>query len=175
MSKFDEREHIFTEEKIKISLPSAEENSSGYYSQVLLDNNEIFWVLNPEYGIYRYDPQTKSLDTTFDLPSGFRCAEIAANGTIYVLVYDEIMIDGEFQIEAALNYYDTSTGKVNEHNLAYLLEPYPVPMLSLFIDHQKRIWLDNFAYQDKDGVWYQPQRSPLFISPIPIPSPKLGK
>jgi hypothetical protein len=100
-----------------------------------LDNNEIFWVLSPEYGIYRYHPQTKSLDITFDLPSGFRCAEIAANGTIYVLVYDEIMIDGEFQIEAALNYYNTSTGKVNERNLAYLLEPYPVPMLSLFIDH----------------------------------------
>jgi hypothetical protein len=56
LSKFDEREHIFTEEKIKILLPSAEENSSGYYSRVLLDNNEIFWVLSPEYGIYRYDP-----------------------------------------------------------------------------------------------------------------------
>ena len=93
---------------------------------------------------------------SFDLPSGFRDAEIAPNGTIYVLVYDKTMIDGEFQIEAALNYYDTSTGEVNERNLAYLLEPYPVPILNLFIDRQKRIWLDNFAYQDKDGYGINP-------------------
>jgi hypothetical protein len=33
-------------------------------------------------------------------------------------------------------------------------------------DYKGRIWLDNIAYRSEDEVWYQIERSPLFISLI---------
>lgn len=165
LSKFDELTNTFIPVKEVQNLAAVvEKGGSQYYSQVLLDEDGMFWILVPVDGIYKYDPNSGEMKKYFDLPAAFRDAKIAPHGDIYVLVNNMYYQDGEERFDYILKYYNTKTGKNSEFALAYYLEPYPKPF-TLLVDHQGRIWLDNIAFID-DGTLYQIQRSPLFISPI---------
>ncbi len=165
LSKYDELTNTFISGENIENLPAVvEKDGSHYYSQVLLDEEGMFWILVPTDGIYKYDPNSEELKRIFDLPAAFRDAKITPDGTIYVLFNNIYYQDGEEHFDYILKYYNTKTSKNSEFALTYYLEPYPKPF-TLLVDHQGRIWLDNIAYID-DGTLYQIQRSPLFISPI---------
>ncbi|MEO5886520.1 MAG: hypothetical protein ABIQ77_02560 [Anaerolineales bacterium] len=166
LSKFNEKTNTFTVVEAVQNLASGIEKTGSYfYNQVILDNEGLFWILVPEDGIYRYNPVSGEVKRFFDLPTTFIDASVAADGTIYVLIYDQFIKAENLITQSFLNFYVPKTGETSSIALNYLLEPYPYPF-SLLIDHKDRIWLDNIAYIDENGVLYQIQRSPLFISPL---------
>lgn len=166
LSKYDEETSTFTVvEEVQNIASGIEKTGSYLYNQVLLDNDGTFWILVPEDGIYRYNPSNGEMKRFFDLPVTFNDADMTADGTIYVLVYDQFIKDGNLVTQSFLNYYVPGTGGASGVALNSLLEPYPYP-LGVLIDHKDRIWLDNIAYRREDGTWHQIQRSPLFVAPV---------
>lgn len=166
LSKFDEQTSTFTVvEEIQNLASGVEKTGSYFYNRVLLDNDGMFWILVPEDGIYRYNPSNREMKRFFDLPVIFNDADIAADGTIYVLIYNQFIKDGNLATQSFLNFYIPGTGEASGIALNALLEPYPYPF-GILIDNKDRIWLDNIAYMSEDGVWYQIQRSPLFVSSV---------
>jgi hypothetical protein len=165
LSKYDELSYSFIPVEDLQNLPSTvKENNSNYYSQVLLDEGGIFWILVPKDGIYKYDFFSKEIKKIFNLPGTFRDAEISSDGVIYLLINNFYYQDGKEFHNYLLKQYNTNTQEQTEIALFYNLEPYPTPN-NLLIDYQGRVWLDNVAYFE-EGKLFQIERSNLFISPV---------
>jgi hypothetical protein len=165
LSVYDDLTNSFLPVEDVQHLPAViERDASSYYSRVVLGNDGMLWILVPADGIYKYDPSAGETQKLFDLPEAFRDAKINSDGIIYVLFNNVYYRNGEQGHNYILKYYDTKTGKQGEHALVYSLEPYPTP-LTLLIDHQGRVWMDNIAYLEENTL-HQIVRSPLFVSPI---------
>jgi len=164
LSKYDEQENIFKIEEDLRSLHSGiEKDGFYYYSKVLLDKNGIFWILVPTDAIYSYDPTTRKVIRLIDLPSTFRDAQLDPNGGIYLLVSEFGYESGHEYHRYLIEHYQPKTNKIETFDLNYSIEPIPFAN-NILIDHMGRLWLDNIAYRDENKVWYQIQRSPIFVS-----------
>lgn len=165
LNKYDEVANAFIPVKEIANLPPViTSEGSYYYSVSLLDRNGIFWIFVPTDGIYAFNPETKVINRNFELQGTFRDVKIDSNGNIYILFNNTYFLDNKQYLNYLLKSYATESRDIGEIALSYRLEPYPTP-LTLLIDSQNRVWLDNIAYL-ADGNLYQIQRSSFFISPI---------
>jgi hypothetical protein len=162
--KFDEKERIFSPVKdVQHLPPRVQEDGIDYYSKVLLDTEGIFWIVVPNDAIYSYDPAVGKVKRWIDFPHVFTDAKIAPNGSIYIYINTYTYQSGTAYSTRILKQFNPKTGVMDTTDLNYVLESSP-GVGNILTDHLGRVWLDNVAYQDENGEWYQIQRSPLFIS-----------
>lgn len=166
LSKFDENTLSFISEESLAHLPTVVKGDFGnHYSQVILDENNIFWIVVPKDGIYKYNTRTKEIEKYFEISFVYSDIKISSDKVIYILLNMQSLSDGNLFNKVDLNFYDTKTRDADSISLNYLLEPYPFPN-RILIDSKGSVWLDSIAYRTKSGEWYQIQRSPLFISGV---------
>ena len=164
LSKFDIEKRMFTPVSELQGIPAgAMDNETGmyFYSQVLLDDKGIFWILSPLDAIYSYDPLTSTVVRHIDLPFIPQQAQLDSTESIYI--FPKRPWTYQFGQPTIIYQYFFEENMIEAFEADYHLEPSPY-FNYLFVDHSGRLWLDNIGYRDQDGIWYQIQRSPLFVS-----------
>jgi hypothetical protein len=162
--KLDEKERIFNPVKdVQHLPPKVKSDGIEYYSKVLLDREGIFWIVVANDGIYSYDPAASKVKRWVDFPYVVSDAKIAPDGSIYLYINTYTLQDGKGYSTRILKQFNPKTGVMDTTDLNYVLESSP-GVGNILTDHLGRVWLDNVAYQDENGRWYQIQRSPIFVS-----------
>lgn len=134
---------------------NAEQSDSPYgfdmRPQVVMDNTGMFWIVNVDTNLYRYDPM---LDTTeiildlsdFELGGGVSTITVSADGSLYLGLSDRVPgLSGDVLFE-----YLPQTDELVSISL-----PQEWPTFSdVFVDSSGRLWLDTVGYREETGTWH---------------------
>jgi len=127
--------------------------------KVVLDQNDVFWIIPHQDSIYSYDPSTNIIKQGITLPGlAVYGTALGPDGTIYILKGSSYLQTSND--EELLHFYP-QTDKVDEIGVPF--QP-PLIFLNLLVDHSGRLWLDDRGWMEPGGAWYEVVRSPIFIT-----------
>lgn len=123
-------------------------HSQGFLSralEIVLDDEDIFWIFGPDDGIYRYDPKTQTIGRQTNLPNTEihrLSTALASDGSIYFQVKP---FSGA---EEFLFQFIPETGEVV--TLDVPREPWEASA-GMLVDHRGRLWLGAMGYMETNG------------------------
>lgn len=156
LSRFDEAEGRFVPELEMLEIPAGILEEA--WNKVLLDENDLFWILVQEDGIYSYNPHTNVVNRHADLPEVVvRSAAISIDGHIF-------FSDG-FSSIYRFNPETNDIDSIGGSPLPFE-NPYTVIFHGMVVDHSNRLWLGDLGWVESADytTWYQLIRSPIFIT-----------
>lgn len=125
-------------------------------TRILLDNNDIFWILFPDDGLYQYDPVSQMNEKRLDHRDiSIRYMTLAPDGSVYFSEARKVPVtswrEHYTMPQGILFQYFPETGDVVSLN-----DPDGVwPLYSgLLVDHRGRLWLGPAGYHELDGTWH---------------------
>jgi len=154
IATFDERKRVFIENTaIKNVLDGP---------LVFDTKRQLFWAFIDQAGIFSIDPINGNIKFWISLPNlyantfpTYASVKIADNGDIYLLYNTGTRAN-------LLHKFVPETG-----SFTYIYDPireyYSIDPNSLFITKSGELWVNDTGWLDKDGVWHQIIRSPVFI------------
>lgn len=164
LAKYDE-----TAEKFEFFAPASAISAARidtdfripYWSVVLKDNKDIFWVLVHHDAIYSFDPTSNVVQKHLDLSDqAIYDAVISPYGEIYYIL--DLDTYGKRSIEQTpLFKFDPVTGKTEYVRIH--LEPWPLYGFP-FVDLKGRLWIGNLGFLDRDQKWYLLEKSNVFLT-----------
>lgn len=148
LSRFDDisMEFIVDTQSPKIPLQLGEDFDSDQV-EIILGENDEFWVFISNTGLFRYDPLNNNISQVLDLPN-FKITELALapDGSLYFIKKDNKL---GLQNEEVFKFMP-STGEL----IALKAPSEPWPMIwSILIDREERLWLGAVGWRDQDGNW----------------------
>lgn len=151
---FDESTQKF--ERLDIVEPIPE----GY---VYFDKRQgEFWIFEKFQAVYSLNPKTSTLVKRLETPNVdffYNSVALAPDGSIYIL--DSLGNDSSSKNDLQILKFSPQNNELETiYNPLFDLTPFS----SLFMDHSGRLWLDDHAWMNSDGVWYDVVRSPVFIT-----------
>jgi hypothetical protein len=147
LSRYNESRQRFEAAPGGPSIPIT--SQTGFLAQslsVVLDKEDIFWILGPDDGIYRYDPKAQSTERQTDILDTERLsAALASDGSIYF--QDKSLSEAE----EFLFQFIPETGETVA--LGVSREPWQASG-GMLVDHRGRLWLGAMGYMEPDGSWH---------------------
>lgn len=168
LSKFDESKRRFEVARGVLEFSPPVENVLGeqsiYYAsadmaKILLDENDIFWILIGNNGLYRYDPMQQVTERQDDLQDIFiGPTALSSEGNIY------IWAGTNSTGYTARDFYTATIGELLEYipqtgELVSLGMPGTPdemwPRFSgLLVDQNGRLWLGSVGFLEDNGTWH---------------------
>lgn len=154
LSKFNEQSRQFEFVSGVLETPFTYEQSF-LLPEIILDEQDIFWIFAQQDGLYRYDPVAQMITKQVDLPdSSVNDAALASDGRIYFENYDFRKLgSGEpsFRLyEGMLSQFIPDTGEVIELKLSD--DPWPV-FSGMLVTQNGQLWLGTTGFWQTDGTW----------------------
>ena len=123
------------------------------WPEIVLDNDENFWIFTKSEGLYKYNIISKSVSNVNDM-DGLRVVQAvkSIDNEIYLANYSEKIYSKEsfFQIINGLLYtYDTKTNQVKPISIP---ENHWPMFSNIFIDHEGKLWLGAIGWR-KNNDW----------------------
>ena len=124
------------------------------WPEIVLDNNDVFWIFAENDGIYRYDSVAQKTEKQADL-LGLDVTQTALSpdGNIYFKVYSEKIYSQEsfFQLlDGMLYQFIPETKEIV--SLKIPEEPWLV-FSGMLVDHDNKLWLGAIGYRELDDTW----------------------
>jgi hypothetical protein len=157
----DRFEVIGTENSVLIG------RGAGVGRNIVEDQSERFWLVYQD-NLIRFDPKTNQAEKILGEEQGYIPwdALVISSDNALFLVAEELSDVGGGEIERLdpqVIRYDIQTGDIQQYDAPPLTDA----NIELFIDHQERLWLNDFGYlelnHDGSWTWYQIIQSPIFI------------
>lgn len=144
ISRFDELSQTFEPISNLISIPLNESSFMAETFNIVLDQDDVFWLIGSSGVIYRYDPRSQKMEeiSKISASSGIQTA-LAQDGTIY------FKYPFYSQNENLLYRFIPDTGDVIPLDVPR--EPWEAATGMLF-DQQGRLWLGAMGFMDVDGT-----------------------
>jgi len=152
LSKFNETARRFEVVRGMLDLPFVTERNYYRLTEIVLDNQNIFWIFAEDDGIYRYDPSIKIVEKRQDMPDlQIVDAALSTDGSIYFQVHGWSE-EAPFQLlENTLFQFSPGTNTITPVNMPD--GQWPI-FSGLLVDHRGRLWLGSIGYRDTDGIWH---------------------
>jgi hypothetical protein len=164
LSYFDYEENLFLPVSALKEIPvGVEIKGAFYFSTVILDKNDVFWIFVPNGPLFSYDINKGLLIKHYESIPLLSDAALAPDNTMYLFVRDVSYEDGHANITNFIIHFLPLTSEFEYIDLNLKLEPYPI-FRNILVDHDGRLWLDNAGFLDVDNEWYQIQRASVFLS-----------
>jgi hypothetical protein len=160
LSKYSEEAGRFELEPAIQGIPAARIDSGNlpHWSKVLLDSDEVFWILVDGDGIYSYQPSSQEIKRHTALPdSEIREVAIAPSGGIYFDIYPKDWTSVNIQNDE-LFQFATTTGEIMAIRSPSGFWPRYGRML---VEHNGRLWLDTVGWREANGAWHRIYANPL--------------
>lgn len=127
--------------------------------RVVLDRNDVFWIIPHQGFIYSYNTVTRILKKHVTLPQlAVLDVAVAQDGSLYILKGSSYITTTE---DETLFHFYPATDKFEEIDVP--LGPFPT-YWNLLIDHTGNLWLNDRGWMEPNGTWHQIIRSPIFIA-----------
>jgi streptogramin lyase len=122
-------------------------------SEIVLDEQGIFWIFNVDTSLYRFDPASGVSERHFDLtmaaPQGVEDAVLAPDGTIY---FSKYVYFGYFDLsdDVIFQYHPVTNEAIS---VGLPREGWP-NYTGLYVDSRNWLWLGTVGYRDDVGEWH---------------------
>lgn len=149
LSKFNESTQIFEAATGGLDIPIVEEERGLIGApEIILDEQDVFWIFAQRDGIYRYDPQTQMTSRQADLPNNnmdVMQIALSPDGSIY---FKDVH---PYETDNFLYQFDPKTSEITVLEVTEIPWRYASGML---VDRQGQLWLGSFGYMDKNEKWH---------------------
>ena len=139
-----------------------EESKTMPTGNLLLDDDEKFWIFENKGGIYSFDTVSRKIEQHVSMPDletnsslYGSMISLAPDGSIYFLT-----ITNEQQSKLAHFFPKTNKLEFVPNFDHYLGDT----SYNLFVDRSGRLWLGDLGWMETNGTWYRAVRSPVFIT-----------
>ena len=124
------------------------------WPEVVLDEEDIFWLFVKSDGIYRYDPVTQRTERRASL-LGLDVTDVALSpdGSIYFQVFRQEIYSKEsfFRlIDGMLFRFLPTTSEIIPLDIPD--QPWPIPG-KILATHDGKLWLGAIGYREPNGAW----------------------
>lgn len=159
LSKYDEKDGGFKFEENVVSIPAAWKDSDGYdyWSNVLIDQDGIFWIFANKDAIFSYDPLSQEMKRHLEIPD-FLVSDVALapNQKIYITREWEFPV---FSIQdKEIWEFDPQKGVLK--SLGVPSEPWPA-YNNILVDRSGRLVLGAVGWLNENGTWQRIYPNPL--------------
>lgn len=153
LSKFSEstQEFELVEETAITSLNLALEPIRR--PQVLLDDNDTFWIIVEKNGIFHYSPMKHSIERVAELLDDFELSQavLSQDGSIYLRRF-EWAEKNRFRLPKDL-LFKLSPATAKLETVTMPNQEWPV-FSGMLVDRVGRLWLGSIGYRDVDLTWH---------------------
>jgi hypothetical protein len=124
--------------------------------EIVLDEQDIFWIFVQYDGLYRFDPAIQLTTKEEDLPDfNVNTSTLSSDGSIYLVNYDfRELASGKpsFRIyEGMLSQFIPSSGELV--HLRIPDEPWP-SFSGMLMTQTGQLWLGAIGYRESNGTWH---------------------
>ncbi|MBI9049677.1 MAG: hypothetical protein JEZ00_09675 [Anaerolineaceae bacterium] len=166
LSYYDDSQNKFFEDSRSVKIKELiQVPGSSLESEIVFDSQGYLWILASENGIYLYELQSGEVSKEITLEEGrIYGAKISPDGEIYY-VSDIVNVEHPELLEGKMFEYSPASHELKTIDVPRegLFESNRVPSFFVF-DSNGRLWIENKAYRDRDGQWYDILDNPLFIT-----------
>jgi ligand-binding sensor domain-containing protein len=141
--------------------PDPRIGGSTYWSDILLDANDVFWIVPRKDAVYSYNPATNQVKKYANIDVNTEQAVLAPDGSIFISVDLTDPFLGPY-------YYSLQKGEILRFDAkTNQLETVKIPFESwptyneLFTDSSGRLWLGAVGWRNPDGSWRRLYPNPL--------------
>ena len=161
LSVFNEDTRRFETANVPLEI-SLRQERDYFYAQpvspwpiIVLDEQDIFWIIINFDGIYRFDPALRTVKQVIDLPEyPINEAALSKDGIMYFSKPNETSsstLDLFSLVDGMIFQVDLASGIIETISLPN--EVWPV-FSGMLVDRDRRLWFGSTGYRDSDETWH---------------------
>lgn len=149
LSKYNEQTKQFEFDNSAIEIPVELNNSYVERPQILVGENNLYWVFFEFDGLFSYDSSTSQIERHISIPD-YRIASplLGFDGNIYYIKEHGL---SETYRNNIIFMYDPEENIVSKLDSPDELWPHA---FSMIFDHADNLWLSSVGWRGSDGEWH---------------------
>ncbi len=161
LSIFNEDTRRFETADVPVEIPVSRETEYYYgqavlpWPEIILDEQNVFWILVNFDGIYRYDPVMQTVERVVNLANTpINEAALSTDGSMYLSKPNENANITKTLVtltQGMLLHF--KPGSDNIETIKTPDEEWPV-FSGMLVDHTGRLWLGSIGYRDLNDTWH---------------------